>query len=80
MARLVEASSWPPGLVSLQYLISIKWIWRTKKRKEIPQAVKALTTSIKEKRIPRVKAPCISSTKRTKKSMGPGGILAVARA
>eukprot|EP00983_Pelagomonas_calceolata_P065108 1148441-Pelagomonas_calceolata.AAC.8 len=23
-----EASSWAPGLVSSQYMISIKWIWR----------------------------------------------------
>eukprot|EP00983_Pelagomonas_calceolata_P097349 1158236-Pelagomonas_calceolata.AAC.1 len=45
------------------------WTGKEKKRKTT-QAVKALPTSTKEKRIPRAKAPCIPSTKRKKNSMG----------
>eukprot|EP00983_Pelagomonas_calceolata_P043991 1139112-Pelagomonas_calceolata.AAC.1 len=41
-------------------------------KRKTTQAVKTLPTSIKEKRIPGTKAPCIPSTKRNKgnKSMG----------
>eukprot|EP00983_Pelagomonas_calceolata_P076012 1153242-Pelagomonas_calceolata.AAC.1 len=49
-----------------------------RKKIKTTQAVKTLPTSIKEKKIPRAKAPHIPSTKRVKKSQGgTGGLLAV---